>query len=1026
MAADDESLEELLSRCLDAHARGGEPALELALSRYPEHAARLRRRIEDLERFGLLGAEERHSSPDRIGPYRVLARLGRGGMGEVFLGEDERDGTRVAVKLARVPIDDGSGDGGHMRERFAREVRAVAALDHPDVVAIHESGEHEGRPWYAMDYVEGATVAAVLARLRALPLGPEALTAEHVHEALALEDAERAGASIELGADTYVEWVCRVVARVARAVDHAHAQGIVHRDLKPSNVLIRPDGRALLFDLGLAHVVDDPGLTRSGDVAGTPAYLAPEQAEGRRGAIDARTDVWGLGVTLYEMLTLRRPFEGDGAPSILRAVVERDPPAPRDLNAELPRDLENVCSMALEKDPRKRYPSASALADDLERLLCLRPVSARPVGWMRRTARRVRRRPALGVALALTALVLVGAPVGLLSANAAIRAQARNAERAAVDALAQSNARERVVDHLVDLFRSERAAVDPEVLDDTVNRVLGGAGEDALTRASLLEATGRVFHNMGQHARALPLLDRAFALRKNELADRGGASVELLVTLSEVHLAHGRAETALTLAERALDATARPGSDAGARLFDVRIACARAARSGGDLGAAEAHLEAAGALGARERGDLEQRARLAEESARLRADAGDLRAADGWLARAIELRERTWMPDASALAALHAERARVLRRGDGLDFSESARDADERARSLRAALATAPGSPAPALDLEPTWLAEYEATFQTGVTALQANEPAVAVASFERCLVLRPRSGVCAYNIACGYALAGELESAWPWLEQAVRWDFARTPAGRAALENDLDLAPLRASRRFDALLAAEEARQEAGTPPVVREPRAVGGGWLVLVHDNGTDPGATLDGPWGDAAAALGLGVFAPRAPRPAADEPGGGFDWFEHLSFFARAPWTTEDELLAPLQCFARDRVDVADRARLAGEGAGAAVAFDLALRAPGRWSGVLLVNSPLLLEGNERLLQLAAALDLRVRLLLDADLSVPGWPTAAAYAAALRSWAEGEGLDRAITIEVRERPGSAEAYLAELREQLELLGR
>ena len=1009
----EDGFEELLARCLDAHGRGGEAALDALLHEHSEHASRIRRRLELLERFGLLAPDEREPLPQRIGPHAVRSRLGRGGMGDVLLADDAGSGAPIAIKLARMAWT--GGEGELLRERFAREVRAVASLRHPGIVGIRGTGEHDGRPWYAMEVVPGATLATLLARLRALALAPGQITVRHVEEALVLELAAPGavpGGAVKLAARTYVEWVADLVAQVARALEHAHAQGIVHRDVKPSNVLVRPDGRALLFDFGLAHVMGEGGLTRSGDLAGTPSYVAPEQVEGRRGGVDGRTDVWGLGVSLYECLALRRPFEGQGAPGILRAILELEPKSLRALHPEVPRDLESLVEKALEKQPTRRYPSALALAEDLERFLSFRPVEAPPAGWLRRGARRLRRKPALASALALAALVALGTPIGLAWANAAIRAQAQRTQRAAEDAQDQAAARARVVDHLVDLFRPDRAAVEPRVLDETVDRVLAGAGEDELARASLLEATGRVFHNLGEHARALPLLDRAFALRQRR-GEGSQASALLLATLSEVHLALGHASTAGALARRALAELAPEEVGAGAALLNAHLAAARAASTLGEHAAAARHIEDARRSLERPDEDPEAWTRTLREAGHAARAGGDLAGAEVALEAALARARRAWLPDARALRDAHLELAAVL---EALGRGDDARAQQDVARALEAALERPMPAPAPLLDLEPIWLAEYEPSFQAGVTALQAGDPAAAVERFRRCLELRPRSGVCAYNLACSHALAGDPEAAWPWLELATRWGFTQTPEGLETLRADPDLAGLRAAPHFRGLL--EEARRRArdldsaSSRVSVRPPAGEGGDWLVFLHPSGGDGEAALDGAWGAAAQRLGWGLVAPSAPRPLADEPGAGFGWFESPAIFQRTPWLSEDGLLAALRRFQREHPEAQGRTWLAGVGEGATVAFDLALRAPGWWKGVWLADTPLVFTTDERRLRIAAELGLALRLSLDPAREVPGWPSAADYARALAAWLAELGVGARVEVRLAATPADAEA--------------
>jgi serine/threonine-protein kinase len=230
--------------------------------------------------------------------------------------------------------------------RFRNEAEAVALLDHPGVVPIYEVGVHDRQHYFAMKLVPGGSLVPLLPRYR---------------------DDPRAAA--------------RLVAEAAEAVAHAHARGILHRDLKPANILVDAQGHPHVTDFGLAKKVEaDVELTQSGAILGTPAYMSPEQASGRRGAVTTASDVYGLGAVLYALLTGKAPFGGDSAVETIDAVRDRPPEPPRQLNAAIPRDLETICLKCLEKDPRRRYPTAHALADDLRAWLDSRPIAARRVG----------------------------------------------------------------------------------------------------------------------------------------------------------------------------------------------------------------------------------------------------------------------------------------------------------------------------------------------------------------------------------------------------------------------------------------------------------------------------------------------------------------------------------------------------------------------------------------------------------------------------------------------------------------------
>jgi tRNA A-37 threonylcarbamoyl transferase component Bud32 len=343
-----------------------------------------------------------------FGDYEIRQELGRGGMGVVYRARQVRLNRPVALKMIRAGV---LADDAELR-RFQNEAEAVATLDHPGIVPVYEVGEHGGQRYFSMKLVEGGNLADRLADYR---------------------DDARAAASL--------------VAEAAEAVAHAHMRGILHRDLKPANILVDGRGRPHITDFGLAKRVEaDAEMTASGAILGTPAYMSPEQAAGRRGTITTATDVHGLGTILYALLTGKAPFAGDSVVDTLTAVRERPPDPPRKFNAKVPRDLEVICLKCLAKDPRRRYAGAQALADDLRAWLSARPIAARPVGPAERARLWCRRRPAVA---ALTALLVVVALAGLAAAATQWRvavlntAAARRSAREAIENAELARASER-------------------------------------------------------------------------------------------------------------------------------------------------------------------------------------------------------------------------------------------------------------------------------------------------------------------------------------------------------------------------------------------------------------------------------------------------------------------------------------------------------------------------------------------------------------------------------------------------------
>lgn len=275
----------------------------------------------------------------RVGNHVLLEEVGRGGMGVVYRARQGELGRIVALKRLLL----GGSASPSSLARFRAEAEAVARLSHPHIVPVHDVGEDEGQPYFVMTYIEGTTLAL---RLADAPLSP----------------AEGA----------------RLLTRVCRAVHYAHSQGILHRDLKPSNILIDLEGQPYVSDFGLAKQFDsEAGLTESGAILGTPSYMAPEQASKGRGPVGPASDVYGLGAILYQMLTGKAPFVAASPLETILLVLEQDPVPPRVINPKIPLDLEMIALKCLQKSADQRYPSAAALADDLDAFLAGERVSAR-------------------------------------------------------------------------------------------------------------------------------------------------------------------------------------------------------------------------------------------------------------------------------------------------------------------------------------------------------------------------------------------------------------------------------------------------------------------------------------------------------------------------------------------------------------------------------------------------------------------------------------------------------------------------
>ena len=421
-------LGEVIAGYLQALERGESPDRSALIAAHPALAAELAAYFDDLDRMNRLagplqladenptvrpGGQGSDGLPvvRYFGDYVLEEEIARGGMGVVFRARQKSLSRIVALKM----ILTGQLASAQDVQRFHTEAEAAANLDHPHIVPIYEVGQHEGQHYFSMKLLEGGSLTQSMERFRG---------------------DERASA--------------RLVQTVARAVHYAHQRGILHRDLKPANILLDANGEPHVTDFGLAKRVEGgSNLTQSGAIVGTPSYMAPEQARAEKGLTTA-VDVYALGSILYELLTGRAPFRAETPLDTVLQVLEKDPEPPRKLNPAIDRDLETICLKCLEKGPAKRYGSAEALAEELERWLRGEPILARPVGSGERMWRWCRRNRAIAAALAgLLASLVTGTVVASILAVAASRSaeragkSAQQADQEAANAKAsESSARE--------------------------------------------------------------------------------------------------------------------------------------------------------------------------------------------------------------------------------------------------------------------------------------------------------------------------------------------------------------------------------------------------------------------------------------------------------------------------------------------------------------------------------------------------------------------------------------------------------
>jgi WD40 repeat protein/tRNA A-37 threonylcarbamoyl transferase component Bud32 len=481
--------------------------------------------------------------------YDILSELGRGGMGVVYKARQTRLRRTVALKMILAGGHAGAAD----LERFKTEAEAIARLQHPHIVQIHEIGEHDGRPFFSLEFCSGGSLEK---KLVGTPLPSR--------EAAAL------------------------VEKLALAMQAAHDRGVIHRDLKPANVLLSEDGTPKITDFGLAKKLDEDSKTQTGSIMGTPSYMAPEQAGGKSKELGPACDIYALGAILYECLTGRPPFRAATPLDTVLQVVSDEPVPPHQLQSKAPRDLETICLKCLAKEPRKRYASAAALADDLRRFQHGEPIHARPVGQFEKAVKWVKRRPVVAGLLAVVVLVTLAGIGGItlaLGVALAERDHAKDQETKALDEKAKADAERQKADterqkadterHKADLERkrAEQGEAEAKAQLDRAQRFLCNA--QLLQVASLCQRSPGLALDLLHDCNACPLDLRDFAWgwyehrcqrQKATLAGHGGAVTHLAFSADGRLLASGSGPTVMYFNGRPLTAAA---GDRTVKLWDV-------------------------------------------------------------------------------------------------------------------------------------------------------------------------------------------------------------------------------------------------------------------------------------------------------------------------------------------------------------------------------------------------------------------------------------------------------------------------
>jgi tetratricopeptide (TPR) repeat protein len=720
----------ILDEYLRALEDGTAPDRESLFARHPEVAAELAAALRGLDLVrgavpSLAGANAADADVGRtLGEYKLLREIGRGGMAVVYEAEQVSLGRRVAVKvLPFAAVLDPK-----QLQRFKNEALAAAHLHHPHIVPVHAVGCDRGVHYYAMQFVEGQSLALVVREMKqGGGEGPKtpisSLGSNRVRD--------------------YVRMAATLGKQAAEALDHAHQLGIVHRDVKPGNLLVDQAGSLWVTDFGLARSLKDPGLTITGELLGTVRYMSPEQTLAKRVPIDHRTDVYSLGVTLYELFTLEPAYPGDDPHRVIHEIASREPVPPRRLNPALPVDLETVLLKAMSKDPASRYATAQEMADDLDRFLGDEPVRARRPSIAARAAKWARRHR--GLATAAIGILLLG--IAALAIDHVRVTHERNRAQANL-ALARDAVDKFLVEAGIGDF--EERPLPPPARRALLETALAFY-ENNIDDDAALRTRGDILHALHDYAAALEIFDRALARDP-----RDGRS---LVGRGHMLWHQRRRDEALAAFDRAVEVAP-----------DLADACSWRAVVLYDQGEKERAIRELRAAA----GTWPRDAAVHYSLGMLLLEQGDLDGAIAANGEALKIEP--------GYASAHCNLGTaLLRRGD----------VDDAIREYRAAVQIEPDHPANRRDLGDALLQkgdrdgavrEYQeavrldpddahSNVQLGNLLAQRGECANAIHACREAIRVRPDYALAHYNLGCALTATGEIDAAIDAYLEAVRID---------------------------------------------------------------------------------------------------------------------------------------------------------------------------------------------------------------------------------------------------------------